>query len=81
MGSILKTKKLTTGFELVIVILALGVIGYGVYALAPGLRVSESKQLSSMEVDDSHIDNESNVSMRTLPSTTPSIEASKKTFG
>jgi OmpA-OmpF porin, OOP family len=78
MGKILRTKSLTTGFEAIIVVLGLAVILTGVYYLAPGLRVDESKQLSGMELSDDNIDNNTKSALIDLPSTAVSSSASQK---
>jgi outer membrane protein OmpA-like peptidoglycan-associated protein len=78
MGKILRTKSLTTGFEAIIVVLGLAVILTGVYYLAPGLRVDESKQLDGMELSDDNIDNKTKSALIELPSTEVSSLASQK---
>lgn len=78
MGKILRTKSLTTGFEAIVVVLGLAVILTGVYYLAPGLRVDESKQLSGMELSDDNIDNNTKSALIDLPSTEVSSVASQK---
>jgi len=57
MGKILKIEKFTTLLELVILIFGLGIVGTGVYYFAPGLRVSESKQLESLTLNNDNLDN------------------------
>lgn len=78
MGKILKTKKLTTGFEAVILICGLALIASLLYWVAPGLRVSESKKLSSLVIDSTDIDNRSTSSMMELPSKTISNKIQSK---
>jgi outer membrane protein OmpA-like peptidoglycan-associated protein len=78
MGKILRTKSLTTGFEAIIVVLGLAVILTGVYYLAPGLRVDESKQLDGMELSDDNIDNKTKSALIELPSTEVSSLASQR---
>jgi outer membrane protein OmpA-like peptidoglycan-associated protein len=78
MGKILRTKSLTTGFEAIIVVLGLAVILAGVYYLAPGLRVDESKQLDGMELSDDNIDNKTKSALIELPSTEVSSLASQR---
>ena len=78
MGKILRTKSLTTGFEAIIVVLGLAVILTGIYYLAPGLRVDESKQLDGMELSDDNIDNKTKSALIELPSTEVSSLASQK---
>lgn len=69
--------KYTKGFQIFVgaigLIIALGLV----YWLAPGLRVTESKQLKSMEIDKENIDNVSKASMMELPSNIPSTQAAK----
>ena len=48
MGKILRTKKLTTFSELLIVILALGLILGALYYFSPGLRVDAAKKLEDL---------------------------------
>jgi outer membrane protein OmpA-like peptidoglycan-associated protein len=72
MGKLLKTKRFTTGFEIMLVALIVGVVGTGLYYLTPGLRVTESKQLSEMELDQSEVDNVTNATLIDLPSLEPS---------
>ena len=78
MGKILRTKSLTTGFEAIIVVLGLAVILTGVYYLAPGLRVDESKQLDGMELSDDNIDNKTKSALIELPSTELSSIAAER---
>jgi len=77
MGSILKTKKFTTGFEAIILIVGLSVVLGGIYWFAPGLRVTESKSLESLKVDNQNIDNVSKTSLMSLPSIEVSTKAAK----
>lgn len=72
MGKILRTKNLTTGFEAVILVVALAIIGGGLYWFAPGLRVGESKQLDSLVIDGKNIDNVTTSNILELPSKTVS---------
>ena len=72
MGAILKRKGLTTFAESLIVLLVLGVVLTGVYFLAPGLRVAESKTLDGLTINDDRLDNTSNADLIALPSTSPS---------
>jgi len=57
MGKILRTKKLTTLSELLIVIVILGGILGAVYYFAPGLRVGEAKQLEELNIDKNEVNN------------------------
>jgi len=78
MGKILRTKNLTTGFEAVILVVVLAIVLTGVYYLAPGLRVGDSKQLEGMELSDDNIDNSTKSALIELPSTELSSIASEK---
>lgn len=77
MGAILKTKRFTTGAELLFILLVTGIIGTGAYYLSPGLRVEESKELETMAIDEGNIDNVSNTAIMDLPSDIPSVQAAK----
>ena len=68
MGRILRTKNLTTGFEAVILVVVLSIVLTGIYYLAPGLRVDESKQLKGMELSSDNIDNNTRSALIQLPS-------------
>lgn len=70
--------KFTKGFKAVMAIIAVSIVCGGVYWLAPGLVVGESKTLQTMEVDKSDIDNVTKASKMELPSTIASTEANKK---
>lgn len=78
MGKILRTKNLTTGFEAIIVVFGLAIILTGVYYLAPGLRVDDSKKLNGMELSDDNIDNNTKSALIELPSTELSSVASER---
>ena len=78
MGKILRTKKLTTLSELLIVILLLGVILGAVYYFAPGLRVGESKVLDGMNVDKQDVNNVITSDKMALPSKSRSTKVSNK---
>lgn len=77
MGAILKIKKATTFVEVLILAIVLGVGGYALYEIAPGLSVSESKQLDSMTQNTQTIDNVTRGDQISLPSTTPSTSVVK----
>ena len=72
MGKLLRTKNLTTGFEAIILIFGLAILGTGLWYFAPGLRVEESKQLTGLEIDGKDLDNVTETAMLELPSTRPS---------
>lgn len=68
MGKILRTKNLTTGFEAVILLAVLAVVLGGVYWFAPGLRVSESKQMTALELNSDNLNNVTKGALLPLPS-------------
>ncbi|WP_106791100.1 OmpA family protein [Aquimarina sp. Aq78] len=68
MGKILRTKKLTTLSELIIVIILLGAILGAVYYFAPGLRVGEAKQLDELNINKEEVDNVTTSEKLELPS-------------
>lgn len=72
MGKILKTTKFTTGFEAVIVAVALVIVLGCVYWLAPGLRVSVSKQLTGLTINSDLLNNVTKGEELPLPTLTPS---------
>ena len=72
MGRILRIKRFTTAAEVILVVLILAVVGVGLNYLAPGLRVSASKQLEELVIDDKQLDNVTETGLIELPSTTPS---------
>lgn len=69
--------KFTKGFKIFIGAVGLAIVLPLIYFLAPGLHVSESKQLQSLEVDKTNIDNVTKTSMMELPSNIPSTDATK----
>tara|TARA_R110000796_G_scaffold37722_3_gene95080 strand:- start:28637 stop:30451 length:1815 start_codon:yes stop_codon:yes gene_type:complete len=78
MGKILRTKKLTTLSELLIVVLLLGGILGAVYYFAPGLRVGEAKVLEEINVDKNEVNNVITSDKIELPSTSKSSEVNNK---
>ena len=72
MGKILRTRKLTTLSELIIVIIVLGGILAAIYYYSPGLRVSESKQLEQLSLNDEDVDNVITSEKMALPRTSVS---------
>ena len=78
MGKILRTKKLTTLSELLIVVLLLGGILGAVYYFAPGLRVGEAKVLEELNVDKNEVNNVITSDKIELPSTSKSSEVNNK---
>jgi OmpA-OmpF porin, OOP family len=78
MGKILKTKKLTTLSELLILLLVVGVILTVIYYVSPGLRTDESKQLDGMNLSGDEVNNVVNAEKIALPSSELSSEVSGK---
>nr|WP_299214992.1 OmpA family protein [uncultured Allomuricauda sp.] len=78
MGKILRTKKLTTLSELLIVIVLLGGILGAVYYYAPGLRVGEAKQLEELNIDKDEVNNVITSEKLELPSTKVSSDVKNK---
>lgn len=78
MGKILRTEKLTTLSELLIVVVAIGVILGGVYYISPGIKTAVSKQLDGMELNSTDVNNVTNAQKIALPSTEISTEVSGK---
>ncbi|GAA5030329.1 hypothetical protein GCM10011506_19430 [Marivirga lumbricoides] len=68
MGKILRTSKLTTLSELIIVIVVIGGILGAVYYFSPGLRVGEAKQLDKLNIDNQEVNNVTAVEKLPLPS-------------
>lgn len=77
MGKIFKGSKFTTGFEVVLILFALSLVGTGLYYFAPGLLVSESKTLDTMVLDNKVIDNVTRTEMASLPTESPSTKVVK----
>ncbi len=78
MGKILRTKKLTTLSELLIVVVLLGGILGAVYYFAPGLRVGEAKQLEELNIDKNEVNNVITSEKMELPSTRTSSDVKNK---
>ena len=78
MGKILRTEKLTTLSELLIVIVGIGIILGGVYYLSPGIKTAVSKQLNGMELNSTDVNNVTNAEKIALPSTEISSEVADK---
>lgn len=66
--------KLTKGAKIGLLVIALSIIGFGLYTFAPGLRTEESKQLNALTLDGSTIDNVTKTTMVALPSKLPSTK-------
>ena len=78
MGKILRTEKLTTFSELIIVIVAIGVILGGVYYISPGIKTAVSKQLNGIDLNQTDVNNVTNAQKIALPSTEISTEVADK---
>ncbi len=78
MGKILRTKKLTTLSELLLVLVAIGGILAAVYYLSPGLRTAVSKQLTGIDLNDTNVDNVVNAEKIALPSKSISSDVAKR---
>jgi OOP family OmpA-OmpF porin len=78
MGKILRTEKLTTFSELLIVIVAIGGILGAVYYISPGIKTAVSKQLNGMNLNGTDVNNVTNAEKIELPSAEVSSEISSK---
>lgn len=78
MGKILRTTKLTTLSELLIVIVGIGAILGGIYLVSPGLRTAVSKQLTGIDLNTTDVNNVTNAAKIELPSKELSTEVSSK---
>jgi len=78
MGKILRTKKLTTLSELLIVIVLLGGILGAVYYFAPGLLVGDSVEGEAINIDKEDVNNVITSAKMELPSTRVSSEVKNK---
>ncbi|MEO8516610.1 MAG: OmpA family protein [Flavobacterium sp.] len=78
MGKILKTEKLTTFSELLIVLGGVGAILTGVYFVSPGLKTAVSKQLTGIELNHTDVNNVTSAEKIALPSKEVSTEVSSK---
>jgi outer membrane protein OmpA-like peptidoglycan-associated protein len=78
MGAILKTKKLTTLAEAIILVVGLAVVLSGVYYFAPGLRVAVSKQMTALDINTDNLNNVTKGEKLPVPSATPSTRVSNQ---
>ncbi|MCB9260991.1 MAG: OmpA family protein [Flavobacteriales bacterium] len=78
MGKILRTKKLTTLSEFLIVVLLIGSILAAVYFLSPGLRTAISKQMDGIDLNKDVVNNVMNAPKIDLPTKSASSSVSSK---
>ena len=78
MGKILRTEKLTTLSEFLIVVLVIGGILTGVYFVSPGIRTAMSKQLNGIELNNTDVNNVTNAEKIAVPGKDLSSEVSSK---
>jgi OmpA-OmpF porin, OOP family len=78
MGKILRTTKLTTFSELLIVIGGIGAILGAIYFISPGIKTAVSKQLNGIELNSGDVNNVTNAEKIALPSKEVSSEINSK---
>ncbi len=78
MGKILRTQKLTTLSEFLIVAAGIGAILGGVYYFSPGLRTAISKQLGGIELNKTEVNNVTEADLMGLPAKEVSSEVASK---
>jgi len=78
MGRILKIRKATTGLEIVILAVLIGVISTCAFYFAPGLKVEKSVELAELTLNNETLDNLMPTDKLALPTTTPSVDANKQ---
>jgi OOP family OmpA-OmpF porin len=78
MGKILRTTKLTTFSELLIVAGGIGAILGAIYFISPGIKTAVSKQLTGIELNSSDVNNVTNAEKIALPSKEVSSDVSNK---
>ncbi len=78
MGKILRTTKLTTLSELLIVVGGIGAILGAIYFISPGIKTAVSKQLSGIELNSGDVNNITNADKMALPTKEISSEVSSK---
>ncbi len=78
MGKILRTTKLTTLSELLIVVGGIGAILGAIYFISPGIKTAVSKQLSGIELNSGDVNNITNADKMALPTKEISSEVSGK---
>ena len=78
MGKILRTTKLTTFSELLIVVGGIGAILGAIYFISPGIKTAVSKQLSGIELNSTDVNNVTNAEKIALPSKDISSDVNSK---
>ena len=78
MGKILRTQKLTTLSELLIVIVGIGGVLAGIYFVSPGIRTAVSKKLTGIELNNTDVNNVINADKIAIPSKEVSTEVASK---
>ena len=78
MGKILRTTKLTTFSEFLIVAGGIGAILGAIYFISPGIKTAVSKQLTGIELNSSDVNNVTNAEKIALPSKEVSSDVSNK---
>lgn len=78
MGKILRTTKLTTLSELLIVVGGIGAILGAIYFISPGIQTAMSKQLQGIELNSADVNNVTNAEKIAIPSKEISTEVSDK---
>jgi OmpA-OmpF porin, OOP family len=78
MGKILRTTKLTTFSELLIVVGGIGAILGAIYFISPGIKTAVSKQLNGIELNSTDVNNVTNADKVALPTKDISSEVNSK---
>ncbi|MES2863765.1 MAG: OmpA family protein [Bacteroidota bacterium] len=78
MGKILRTTKLTTLSELLIVVGGIGAILGAIYFISPGIKTAMSKQLQGIELNSSDVNNVTNAEKIAIPSKELSTEVNNQ---
>ena len=78
MGKILRTTKLTTLSELLIVVGGIGAILGAIYFISPGIKTAVSKQLSGITLNSGDVNNITNADKMALPTKEISSDVSGK---
>jgi OmpA-OmpF porin, OOP family len=78
MGKILRTTKLTTFSEFLIVAGGIGAVLSGIYFLSPGIKTAVSKQLTGIELNSGDVNNVTNAEKIAIPTKDISSEVNGK---